>query len=124
MKSFKTSLFAAAALAVGMSALTCTPTIASADGSRNTAIALGAGALYELSQRHIGAGIVLGVGAAIAEQQSQQQRSFDNRSYYRDNGWNRGNGGWDQDRDNRNWNGDRGDRDRNRDQGDRDGSRY
>lgn len=61
---------------------------AGADGRKNTAIALGAAAAYELLLKHqTGAGLVLGAGAAYAgkryEDARRSERDQNNRYYYR-----------------------------------------
>ena len=59
---------------------------ASSEGSRNTAVALGAAAIYELVNHKPAAALVLGAGAAIAEQQAQDNRDWRGR-YHRDDNW-------------------------------------
>ncbi len=61
---------------------------AGADGRKNTAIALGAAAAYELLLKHqTGAGLVLGAGAAYAgkryDDARRSERDQNNRNYYR-----------------------------------------
>lgn len=104
MRSTKSAVLIAATLGLMAAATVATPVFASGQGSQNTAIALGAGAAYELSQHHTGAGLLLGLGAVIAENQAQNQfanEDCNNGSYYV-------------------YGGDRG-RDHYRDYGDRDG---
>jgi hypothetical protein len=102
MRSTKPAVFIAAALGLMAATAVSTPAFASSQGSRNTAIALGAGAIYELSQHNTGAGLLLGLGAVVAEGQAQNHndRDRDDRAYYHvggdyrggDNNWNRGGG--------------------------------
>lgn len=85
-----------AILMLGASLLAPLAAHAGADGRKNTAIALGAAAAYELLLKHqTGAGLVLGAGAAYAgkryEDARRQESQNRDRSYYRNgssNGYN------------------------------------
>lgn len=118
MRSTKPVVFIAAALGLIGAASVTNPAFASGQGSQNTATALGAGAVYELSQHHTGAGLLLGLGAVVAESQAQRQFSREDCNdggYYYQGGWNGGDHGWpsggrDWDHnDHSNWGGDRHD---------------
>jgi hypothetical protein len=108
MRNIKPTVIMAAALALGGMALTSSTAFASPQGSRNTAIVLGAGAVYELTQHNNGAALILGLGAVVADQQSQRDNRYcgPDRDYhydYRfrgndhrfDNGYGNGGGNWD-----------------------------
>ncbi len=83
-----------AILMLGASLLAPLAAHAGADGRKNTAIALGAAAAYELLLKHqTTAGLVLGAGAAYAgkryEDARKQESQNRDRNYYR-NGYNNG----------------------------------
>jgi hypothetical protein len=67
------------ALAVSAGTLTALPAQASVSGRRNTAIGLGAAAIYELTQHNTIAGLALGAGAAYSYKRSQDEQRWENR---------------------------------------------
>jgi hypothetical protein len=78
----------AATMVIGGLALAPTAAQASVQGRENTAIALGLGTIYALSQHKDGAAAVLGIGTVVATQQYEQARQdqycapgYDNRSW-------------------------------------------
>ena len=93
-------VLAAGLLTAGMTTLAPKPARAGADGRRNTTIALGAAAVYELLQHKTTNALILGAGAAYAEKQYENARKSErdknnNRRYYRPgSGYYDNNGGY------------------------------
>jgi len=79
---------AVAAAVIGSVALIPTPAQASVSGERNTAIALGLGTIYALSQHNSGAAALLGIGTAVAagkyENDRHKESERNSRWWYRD----------------------------------------
>src|SRR5229473_4771228 len=83
------------ALLVGAGTLGTLPTQASRSGRRNTALGLGAAAIYELLNGNTTAGIALGAGAAYGYKRYRDEKRYEDRygydgrhsgyRYYRDN---------------------------------------
>jgi hypothetical protein len=73
------------ALAMGTSALSVRPAAASSQGRKNTALGLGAAAIYELTRGNTTAGIALGAGAAYGyKRYKDEKRQEDRDSRYSD----------------------------------------
>lgn len=72
----------ALALTMGVSTLATLPAQASTSGRRNTAIGLGAAAIYELATGNTTAGIALGAGAAYGYKRYQDEKSREDRYGY------------------------------------------
>jgi hypothetical protein len=77
-------MWIAGMLALGVTAgtLTALPAQASSAGRRNTAIGLGAAAVYELLRGDTTTGVVLGAGAAYGYKRYQDAKDYEDR-YYR-----------------------------------------
>jgi hypothetical protein len=75
------NLWMTALLAIVVSAgtLAARPAQASVSGRRNTALGLGAAAIYELTQGNTVAGIALGAGAAYSYKRSQDEQRWEDR---------------------------------------------
>lgn len=72
------------ALLVGAGTLGTLPAQASTSGRRNTALGLGAAAIYELLNGNTTAGIALGAGAAYGYKRYQDEKRYEDRyGYYR-----------------------------------------
>ena len=61
-------------MVVLLTALAPTLSLASVQGRKNTAIGLGAAAVYSLSKGHTGTGLLLGAGAAYSYKRAQDER--------------------------------------------------
>ena len=94
---FKSSMLGWGGALLVLGGLTLAPTAARAgsDGKKNTAIAVGAAALYELLNHKTTEGLVLGAGAAYAAKQYEDARHAEsqkkNRSRYYERGYGYGN---------------------------------
>jgi hypothetical protein len=72
----------ALALMLGASTLATLPAQASTSGRRNTAIGLGAAAIYELANGNTVAGLALGAGAAYGYKRYQDEKRYEDRYGY------------------------------------------
>ena len=70
------------ALLVGAGTLGALPAQASTSGRRNTALGLGAAAIYELVSGNTTAGIALGAGAAYGYKRYQDEKRYEDRYGY------------------------------------------
>src|SRR5438270_6730129 len=70
------------ALLVGAGTLGALPAQASRSGRRNTALGLGAAAIYELVNGNTTAGIALGAGAAYGYKRYQDEKRYEDRYGY------------------------------------------
>ena len=72
------------ALGVGAGTLAALPAQASTSGRRNTAIGLGAAAVYELVRGDTLAGAALGAGAAYSYKRYEDEKRYEDRYGYYD----------------------------------------
>ena len=80
------------ALGVAAGVLCALPAQASRSGRRNTAIGLGAAAVYELVRGDTTAGLVLGAGAAYGYKRYEDEKRYEDRYYRYDRGYGRHDG--------------------------------
>src|SRR5260370_27771753 len=75
------------ALLVGAGTLGALPAQASTSGRRNTALGLGAAAIYELVNGNTTAGIALGAGAAYGYKRYEDEKRYEDRYGYYGRGY-------------------------------------
>src|SRR5260370_28499303 len=75
------------ALLVGAGTLGALPAQASRSGRRNTALGLGAAAIYELVNGNTTAGIALGAGAAYGYKRYEDEKRYEDRYGYYGRGY-------------------------------------